>query len=214
MSKFDIKKMRCNICGREQEVTVLAMATQHGLPDLDFRPPEVRRSAMPLWVHRCDYCRNVFSTSEPMPEYDEKYIDSQEYTTCGGIASLPETGKLFVKEALIYQHVKDYLHAGNYYLYAAWTCDDERLDVIATACRKRALTCYNDVDGSKLSKRQLPELELRIVDILRRCAMYDDAIAIASRFRFKNEQYEQIRLFQIEMAKRQDKHCYRIEDTM
>ena len=47
MSKFDIKKMRCNICGREQEVTVLAMATQHGLPDLDFRPPEVRRSAMP-----------------------------------------------------------------------------------------------------------------------------------------------------------------------
>ncbi|MCR5654648.1 MAG: hypothetical protein K6G07_03285 [Lachnospiraceae bacterium] len=212
MSKFDIKTMKCNICGREQEVTVLAMATQHGTADLDFRPPEVRRSAMPLWVHRCDYCRNVFSTSEPMPEYDEKYIDSQEYTTCGGIASLPETGKLFVKEALIYRHVKEYLKAGNCFLYAAWTCDDEKLDVIATVCRKKALDCYNEVDGSTIPKRQIPQMVLRIIDMQRRCGLFDDAIGTAEQFAFKNEQYEKMRRFQIEKANAQDKRCYRLED--
>ena len=133
--------MECNICGRMNEVTILAMGTSEGTADLDFRPPEVRRSAMPLWVHKCDYCRNVFSTTDPMPEYNEKYTDSKEYVHCAGIAGLGETGKRFVKLALIYQHCKEYRRAGDAFLCAAWACDDEKMDVTAIVCRKRALTC-------------------------------------------------------------------------
>lgn len=212
MSKFAVKNMECNICGRTNEVTILAMANNQGTADLDFRPPEVRRSAMPLWVHKCDYCRNVFSTSEPMPVYEEKYIDSKEYVNCAGIAALPEMGKRFVKLALIYQHCKEYKKAGDAFLCAAWSCDDEKLDVTAIICRKRGLACYNEVDASQIPKRELPELKLRIVDMLRRAGMFEDAISFAEHLKFQNEQYKQIQHFQIAKAKAGDKACYRIED--
>lgn len=213
MSKFAVKNMECNICGRMNEVTILAMASSHGTADLDFRPPEVRRSAMPLWVHKCDYCRNVFSTSDPMPDYKEKYIDSKEYVNCGGIASLPELGKRFVKLALIYQHCKEYKKAGDAFLCAAWACDDEKMDVTAIICRKRALTCYNEVDVSQISKRELPELKLRIVDLLRRAGMFEEAVAFAKRLKFSKEQNIRIQQFQIAKAKVGDKSCYRLEDV-
>lgn len=213
MSKFAVKNMKCNICGRSNEITVLAMASAQGTADLDFRPPEVRRSAMPLWVHKCDYCRNVFSTTDPMPEYEEKYVDSKEYVNCAGIAGLSELGKRFVKLALIYQHCKDYRRAGDAFLCAAWTCDDERLDVTAIVCRKRALACYNEVDVSTLAKRELPELKLRVVDVLRRAGMFEEAAAFAGHLKFKTEQYIRIRDFQIIKAKAGDKGCYRLEDV-
>ncbi len=212
MSKFAVKNMECNICGRMNEITILAMGQSQGTADLDFRPPEVRRSAMPLWLHKCDYCRNVFSTSEPMPEYEEKYIDSKEYVNCAGIAGLPELGKRFVKLALIYQHCKEFKNAGDAFLCAAWACDDEKLDVTAIICRKRALACYNEVDVSAIPKRELPELKLRIVDMLRRAGMFDEAVAFAKHLKFRTEQYARICQFQIETAKAGDKKCYKIEE--
>lgn len=212
MSKFAVKNMECNICGRMNEITILAMGQSQGTADLDFRPPEVRRSAMPLWLHKCDYCRNVFSTSEPMPEYEEKYIDSKEYVNCAGIAGLPELGKRFVKLALIYQHCKEFKNAGDAFLCAAWACDDEKLDVTAIICRRRALACYNEVDVSTIPKRELPELKLRIVDLLRRAGIFDEAAAFARRLKFRTEQYARICQFQIERAKAGDKKCYKIEE--
>lgn len=212
VSKFAVKNMECNICGRMNEITILAMGTSEGTADLDFRPPEVRRSAMPLWVHKCDYCRNVFSTTDPMPEYDEKYTDSKEYVNCANIAGLNEIGKRFVKLALIYQHCKEYRKAGDAFLCAAWSCDDEKLDVTAIVCRKRALTCYNEVDVSKIPKRELPELKLRIVDVLRRAALFEEAAVFAGKLKFRTEQYIKIQEFQIARAKAGDKKCYKLED--
>lgn len=214
MSKFDVKSMKCNICGRVNEVTYLAMGSQQGGPDLDFRPAEVRRSAMPLWIKKCDYCRNVFSTSEKMPEYEEKFIDSKEYVNCGNIAGLPELAKRFVRIALIYKHCGDYRKAGDYFLCAAWACDDERMDALAIVCRKRALKCYNEVDGSMLSKRELPDFMLRILDILRRSGMYDEVVEFAKNCAFEDSKDRAVCDFQIKKAKERDKKCYRLEDVV
>lgn len=214
MSKFDVKNMKCNICGRTNEVTYLAMGAQQGGPDLDGRPAEVRRSAMPLWIRKCDYCRNVFSTSEPMPEYEEKYIDSKEYVNCGNLTSLPDLAKRFVKIALIYKHCEEYKKAGDHYLHAAWACDDEKMDAMAIVCRKRALQCYNEVDGSKITKRELPDFMLRIMDILRRSGMYDEVIDFAGNCDFEDEKDASICDFQVEKAKERDKKCYRVEDVL
>jgi len=214
MSKFLVENGKCNICGRENEITLFAMGAQKGTDDLDYRPAEDRRSAMPLWVRRCDYCRNVFSTTEPMPEYEEKYIDSKEYVNCGNIPDLSDLGKRFVKLALIYQHVGDFRKAGDNFLTAAWVCDDEHRDVTAIVCRKRALKCYNEVDGKDINKREIPEFMLRIVDILRRSAMYDEAIAFAKQCIVSTELEAKTRDFQIELAKKHDVACYRFEDVI
>lgn len=213
VSKFAVKYMKCNICGRENEVTYLAMGSQQGGPDLDYRPAEVRRSAMPLWVRKCDYCRNVFSTSEKMPEYEEKYIDSKEYVNCGNIAGLPEQAKRFVKIALIYRHCREFKKAGDYFLYAAWVCDDEKMDAVAIVCRKRALKCYNEVNGAKISARELPDFLLRILDVMRRAGLYDEVIEFASNCDFEDAKDAAVCNFQIRMAKEKNKKCFRIEDV-
>lgn len=169
---------------------------------------------MPLWVRKCDYCRNVFSTSEKMPEYEEKYIDSKEYVNCGNIAGLPEQAKRFVKIGLIYKHCEDYKKAGDYFLYAAWACDDAGLDAIAIVCRKRALKYYNEVNGSKLAKRELPDFMLRILDILRRSGMYDEVLSFAENCNFEDTKDQAICEFQVQKAKERDKKCYRVEDVL
>ncbi|HAF27064.1 MAG TPA: hypothetical protein DCG85_07095 [Lachnospiraceae bacterium] len=212
MSKFNVSTMRCNVCGRENEVTILTQAQSKGTADLDFRPAEVKRSAMPLWIKKCDYCRNVFSVTDPMPDVPEKYVDSKEYINCGGIAGLPDLAKKYVRIALIYRKGGEYKRAGDAYLCAAWACDDEKLDVTASTCRKKALECYNEVNGKKLSKRELSELMLRILDMLRRSGMFEEAIAFSRELDFDNEQYFKMCKFGREKAEAKDKACYRISD--
>lgn len=211
MSKFIVSKMKCNICGRENEVTTLAMASQQGTYDLDFRPPETKRSSMPLWIKKCDYCRNVFSTSLPMPDCDEKFINSQSFVNCGGIAGLPDLGKNFVKLALVFLHCGEYLNAGDHFLYAAWCCDDEGLDVTASVCRQKALEAYNEVNARTMTKRELLEMELRIVDMLRRCGMFEETIGFLNSIEVEDEKGQAICAFQAKKAAAKDKKCYRME---
>ena len=212
MSKFNVTTQKCNICGRENEVTILTQAQSLGTADLDFRPAEVRRSAMPLWVKKCDYCRNVFSVTDPMPDYPPKYVDSKEFINCGGIAGLPDLGKKYVRLALIYVKAQEHRRAGNAYLCAAWACDDEKLDVTASICRKKALECYNNVDGRKLSKRELDEFMLRILDMLRRAGMFEEAIEFSRELDFENDQYFKMCEFGRKKAEERDKACYKISD--
>ena len=145
MSKFVDKEMTCNICGHIWQVTILTATTTEGSADLDFRPPEKRRSAMPLWVHKCELCGAVLSVYETTPNVGQEFIASNKYQTCAGIGGLSENGKKFVKIALIYEQAGQMKKAGNYFLNAAWCCDDEGMDVNAKLCREEALRCWNEM---------------------------------------------------------------------
>ena len=137
-----------------------------------------------------------------------------KYVNCGNIAGLPEQAKRFVKIGLIYKHCKEYKKAGDYFLYAAWSCDDAGLDAIAIVCRKRALKYYNEVNGSKLAKRELPDFMLRIMDILRRSGMYDEVLSFAENCDFGDPKDQAVCEFQIQKARERDKKCYRMEDVL
>ena len=68
--------------------------------------------------------------------------------------------------------------------------------------------------GYYLASREfeLPELKLRIVDVLRRAAFFEEAAAFAGQLKFRTEQYIKIQEFQIARAKAGDKKCYKLED--
>ena len=153
MSKFVEKEISCMMCGHVNTVTILTSATTQGSADLDSRPPEKRRSAMPLWVYQCDHCAAVFSVFEDTPKVEKSFLTTQKYENCDGIAGLPSLAQSFVKIALIYEQAGEMKKAGNYFLNAAWCCDDEKLDVNAKQCRDEALRCWNQVDVAEINRK-------------------------------------------------------------
>ena len=214
MSKFIEKDMNCVMCGHISRVPILTAATTEGSADLDSRPPEKRRSAMPLWVHQCETCGAVFSVFEQTPKVDSSFLGTQKYQNCAGIAGLPELAKSFVRIALIYEQAGEMKKAGNYFLNAAWCCDDEKLDVNAKQCRDEALRCWNEVEVAEINKRELPELQLKILDTLRRAEHYKEAKTFAKCIRTKDENMKQVLAFEISKSIEKDKDCYTLADAI
>lgn len=214
MSKFVEKNMTCVMCGHENAVTILTAATTQGAADLDSRPPEKRRSAMPLWVHACDRCKAVFSVFEDTPKVDKSFLDTQKYENCAGIAGLPELAKNFVKIALIYEQSGEVKKAGNYFLNAAWCCDDNKLYVNAKLCREEALRCWNMVDATEVNKRELPELQLKIIDTLRRSEHFKEAREFAKCVRTNDDNMKQVLAFEISKSIEKDTKCYTLLDAI
>ncbi len=59
MSTFREFKKKCTICGTESKFNIITSTNSFGSPDLDLRPPEMRRSTMWLWIQRCPCCNYV-----------------------------------------------------------------------------------------------------------------------------------------------------------
>lgn len=214
MSKFIEKEISCVMCGHVNTVTILTQATTEGSADLDSRPPEKRRSAMPLWVHKCDKCKAVFSVYETTPQVETSFLYTQKYENCAGIAGLPALAQSFVRIALIYEHVGDVKKAGNYFLNAAWCCDDEKLDVNARLCRVEALRCWNEMDARELNKRELPEFQLKILDTLRRAEYFKEAKQFAKCIQTNDENMKQVIAFEISKSIGKDRSCYTLADAI
>ena len=214
MSKFVEKEISCMMCGHVNTVTILTSATTQGSADLDSRPPEKRRSAMPLWVHQCDHCAAVFSVFEDTPKVEKSFLTTQKYENCDGIAGLPSLAQSFVKIALIYEQAGEMKKAGNYFLNAAWCCDDEKLDVNAKQCRDEALRCWNQVDVAEINRREMPELQLKILDTLRRAEHYKDAKEFAKCVKTRDENMKQVLAFEISKSIQRDNRCYTLADAI
>lgn len=214
MSKFVDKEMNCNICGHTNIVTILTSATTEGSADLDFRPPEKRRSAMPLWIHKCKRCGSIFSVYEVTPNVGRDFLTTNKYQTCNGIGGLSENGKKFVKIALIYEHAGQMKKAGNYFLNAAWCCDDDGMEVNAKRCREEALRCWNEMGRGELSAREMPEMQVKILDTLRRSGQFKDAKAFAKCINVDDKQMRQIVDFEMGKIIVKDTKCYTLADAV
>ena len=56
MTKIELQKSTCAICGSTNEYHVICSTNTMGPPDLDLRPAEMHRSTMPMWVQWCPDC--------------------------------------------------------------------------------------------------------------------------------------------------------------
>jgi hypothetical protein len=51
----------CAVCGRQTPQTILFSTSTFGAPDLDLRPPPMKRQTIEYWVQECPYCGYVAS---------------------------------------------------------------------------------------------------------------------------------------------------------
>lgn len=213
MTTLSHESIVCTMCGQISEQLVLGSTNTFGSPDLDLRPPEMRRSTMRTWVMECPGCGYVYGDISQAVEIAPGWLQSEEYRGHDGLAPQSEQAGRFIRAALIKQHVGRPMDAMHQYHSAAWASDDAGDTACAIACRKRALVIIEEElkpDGGQEEQN----LRLMAADMMRRAGMFDEMIAACESMRVEGEALEKIVAFQLERARQLDSGCYTVSDAL
>lgn len=210
MSTFMEATQKCRVCGKKSTQRVISSTNSFGSPDLDLRPPEMKRGTMPFWVHECPSCGYVADDLSDGTIADELWLACDGYTKCDGIPFASELAKRFYRRYLIAVLDTDtdaaYAAARN----AAWASDDVGDEKSATVCRNLAAK-----ELARLIEKRPAVCELRIClcDILRRAGRFDEAIAAAREAKTSEEFLQKILAFEIARAEEHSTACYTVADV-
>lgn len=209
--------IKCILCGQEQNQSVMTSTNSFGSPDLDLRPPEMKRSTMFMWLQSCCNCGYVApDLSEEVRDGAQKIVNSLDYKLAEE-DDYPSLAKKFIKWSLICSD--DVEHSGFALLRAAWACDDQQ------SYTKHAKDLREKVASQLLTLRPFSESEDSInngcilVDVLRRCEKFDEGIELATELLKsetcqKNEVITKVLEFQISLCGKKDVKCYTVEQAV
>ncbi len=208
---------KCAICGEINNYIELRSTNAFGSPDLDTRPPEMRRSTIYLWAQTCQNCGYVsHDISKKIPK-SEEVIHSNIYKEQLDSSNFPKLANSFLCYSMILENIEEYTEAGWACLHAAWVCDDSGYSEAAKVSRKKAFILFMRAKekGEKIAE-QLGADEAIIVDLLRRAGEFEKALKFAEEgLKNKPEKIIETTLnFQIKLINKRDTSCYTIDDAI
>ncbi len=170
------KTAKCSVCGAENEYTGIGSTNEFGSPDLDTRPPEMKRSTIFAWVKRfpdCGYCASDVSASL---SGSSSLVSSDEYLTQLNDPTYPELANSFLCHALLARESGGLVAAALATMHAAWVCDDSEHPDQARSCRKQAAALFKTAEdkGQSISEQEGVTAAIR-VDLLRRAGETEEA---------------------------------------
>ena len=209
MSRISLLKRKCSVCGKESEQRVLTSTNAFGSPDLDLRPPKMKRSTMPLWIQECPHCGYISGSIDDETSINEVFLKSEEFCSCSNNNFKSELAKRFYKYYMINLLDDNYEDAFYAILHAAWACDDVNDYEKAIYCRKLAI-----VEIEKIIKENNNEtLKVQRADLLRRAGLFEKISAEYNVTDFADEKLQKIIMFQIQKAEEQNTDCYTVADA-
>jgi uncharacterized protein (DUF2225 family) len=182
MTKFGTETVVCSACGLVFTHGVLLTTNAFGSPDLDTRPPEMKRSTMHAWIQRCPSCGFC---SRDVTKFDERFravMSSSPYRLQLADTSYPDLASTFICEAMLVEAVARRDNAGWAYLQAAWALEDAEKDDLARNCRSRAADIFLALLAEGRTFSEMPGASEAIVsDCLRRAGRGADALQVIER---------------------------------
>jgi len=181
MTTLGSSETTCAICAETSEHTTIGSTNSFGSPDLDLRPPEMKRSTMAYWLQECPDCGYTAGSIDEAHSEAKAVMASEAFQT---LQTGPLGGSLmgrFLKASLFAEAANDLGSAADHALCAAWAADDAVDIEGARQHRNRSadwfLRTLNDADGSS---EETIVIKTRLVNILRRAARWEEANEIAS----------------------------------
>lgn len=204
--------IKCVLCGTENHFNVFLSSSSQGYDDLDRRPPEMYRSTMRYWVHRCSecgYCARDLNREIPGAT---AVVKSPEYLAQLDNPDYPKLANSFICESIIEEKAHQYGIATISMLAATWACDDANMNNAAIACRKRA------VDLILLQEKNTKITDwdaVLLVDLLRRTGQFEQAQkAIAERrSMIKDKRFLKILNYETMLLNNQDTACHNASEV-
>jgi hypothetical protein len=207
----------CFVCGARSTHRVIGSTNSFGSPDLDLRPPPMKRDTMAYWVQSCPSCGYCASEIDEGPEIARAVVRSPEYISQVGAPSYPPLARQFLCFALILAADGEEAGAGQASLHAAWACDDGQADAQAEACRLKAIALLT---SAREKERWLPNdrasASLLQADLHRRAGNFGH-VASACEEGLAADPEEPVRsllLIQRRLAMRGDRNAYTIQQAL
>jgi len=179
MTTFHLDKVTCSECGVESEQRVIASTNALGSPDLDLRPPPMRRSTISHWLQACPNCSLVSSDlSEKEPGLGD-ILTSERYRSLERSGTARELINRCLRRSLIDEHLGDIAQAAEHALWAAWAADDAGDPSSATYRAKAADLFLAATADQPVGSQEAMVRRARLIDILRRSERWDEAVRLA-----------------------------------
>jgi hypothetical protein len=217
MTTIEPRKITCGLCGMNSNQMVMMSTNQFGSPDLDLRPPEMKRSTMWVWVHTCPHCGYCASDlASPAPRGILGYVNSKEYQAQLNHPEFPELARKFLCSSMLDEYNGDNGSAGWSALNAAWACDDEAKTDLAIQCRKRAIDQFLKVrDSGRNFAEDFNSENAILADLYRRTNQDSQLRAIVQQGLAINPEplIARILNFQLTLSSEVDRTAHRIDEV-
>jgi len=179
----------CAVCGESCRFTIPEAAGSVGSRDLDTRPAEPLRSTIYAWVKRCPSCGYCAPDPGQASKGAADVVKLPRYRWQLDSRKFPQIANTFLCWSIIQEDLGAPARAAWASLHAAWICDDEREDVPARVCRKRAADLLRRAwnQGERLASQAGAD-EALLADLLRRAGRLREARAVVKEMLDQNPQ--------------------------
>ncbi|KAB2852761.1 MAG: hypothetical protein PHY57_11140 [Ignavibacterium sp.] len=176
MTTLYTTKKACSVCNIISDQTGISSTNEFGSPDLDTRPPEMKRSTIDHWVEKCPHCGYCNSSIEDPTENAEEIVYSQEYRSILENKNYSELVRSFLCQSYIFEYLGKLRSSIWSQLHAAWVCDDQSNKDGAKQCRKKTFKLIETLwsDNDLLMEEKGGDYILAI-DLLRRSELFEEA---------------------------------------
>jgi hypothetical protein len=211
MTDVEEVNMTCAICGRQSPQTIVQSTSYFGSPDLDLRPPPLKRQTMKYWVRECPHCGYVAADISRADPRTREFLHSDRWKALR--LPGPKKGRalssLFLVHSVIQESIGNLEQAAFAALYAAWDADDNERHPIAWSSRLNAADLFERAFAQgQINSAEASTIRFILVDILRRVQRWDEAIKCC-------QQIEAARLDPtMQIALRYQQHLCEARDTM
>lgn len=199
----------CSVCGAVSNQTRLASTNAFGSPDLDLRPPQMKRSTMWAWLEECPECGYVASSLSNACPVPRSFLQSEAYQSCEGLTFRSRLAPRFYRAHMLQSRAGALHSAMRHALETAWLCDDSDETDNAIRCRNLAADCL------QILRQLSPDdetLMVRQLDVLRRAGRFEDALAAYEQLDLENvsELIRKLAAFEAKKAQQRDLNCYTV----
>ena len=172
-------KKTCSVCELISDQTGISSTNEFGSPDLDTRPPEMKRSTISHWVENCPHCGYCNSSIEDSIDGISEIVYSDTYKKLLVNNNYSQLVCSFLCQSFLYESLGEYTKAIWPLFNAAWVCDDNRNYLSAKKCRLKAFELLEIIwkSDEKLIK-QIGSDYILATDLLRRSGEFEKAKSI------------------------------------
>jgi hypothetical protein len=180
MTTYGFNEVLCSVCGALTNQQVLTSTSSFGSPDLDLRPPKMKRSTMSCWLQECPNCGFVSSDLNEPEKGAHEVLTTERYRAMLQTAG-PSSALIHrcLKRSLLDESRGNTAAAAEHVLWAAWAADDAD-DPSATEWRSKAAYLFLAAASAlPMGSKESMIMQTRTVDILRRAGRCKEAVDLA-----------------------------------
>lgn len=179
MTTVRLCELKCSVCEQTSRHTVVGSTNALGSPDLDTRPPEMKRSTIQYQVHACPSCGYCSGDISEVSIGASEIVRTEAYQAQLRSPSHPELASKFLCWSMIEEQSGHLTAATWTCLHAAWACDDASSDTGAQGCRLRAAELLRKARAAgQTVVRNLGVEEAILTDLLRRSGLFEEALSL------------------------------------